>query len=245
MGFPPIVPPLSETTIGFISCPISQEIMRDPVCSPNGDTYERSEIVKWINSKHTCPITRKPLHAKDLVPNKSLKNTIDSYIQSGRLPPFPPPKEETIVQSRWTQVGPTSRSAFANVTTVRLQGNVRLPYNVRLPTIGSSYNAGPLAPVDIPPNPNFDFIPDVSTRLMVSTAYRAVQAMDEWDFIRRYDPDANSGYVSDRNERINAIHSRVDQEYRNGHSGSSMGATMRIIQFIAKNGLNAFVQTYQ
>jgi len=189
--------------------------MRDPVCSPNGDTYERSEIIKWINSKNTCPITRKPLHIKDLVPNKSLKNTIEGYIQSGRLPPFPPLKKETNAQSQWTQVGPTSRSAFANVTTVRLSSNVRFPdINVRLPTIGSSYNAGPLAPVDLPSNPNFGFIPDVSTRLMVSTAYRAVQAMDEWDFIRRYDPDANSGYVSDRIERLDSIQSRIDQEYR-------------------------------
>jgi hypothetical protein len=237
MGLPKIIPPLSEVAIDIISCPISQEIMQDPVCTPSGDTFERSEIVKWINNKHTCPLTRQPLQLKDLIPNKSLKNTIDGYIQSGRLPPFPQKTKESS--------GPTTRSSFVNITTVRLNSNVRIPSNVRLPSIGSSFNAGPLAPVDLPSNPNFDFIPSEHTRYMVSTAYKAVQDMGEWDFIRRYDPNPDLGYISDPNVRINAIESRIDQEYQGGHSGASMGATMRAIQFIAKNGLNAFIQTYQ
>jgi hypothetical protein len=240
MGLPQIVSPLSEKMIGIISCPISQEIMQDPVCTPSGDTYERSEIVKWITSHHTCPFTRHPLQIKDLVPNKSLKNSIEGHIRSGRLPPFPQKTEESSDPSKLTQVSPTTRYVFGNPTTVRIPSNVRLPH-----IQSSSFNTDPLATVDIPPNPNFDFIPCEHTRHMVCTAYKAVHDMDEWDFIRRYNPSVSTGYVSDTNNRINAIQDRIDQEYQGGHSGGSMGGTMRIIQFIAKNGLNAFIQTYQ
>jgi hypothetical protein len=60
-------------------CPITQEIMKDPVITPDGITYERAAIVAWINKNKNCPITRKPLKEEDLIPNYSLKQAIKNH----------------------------------------------------------------------------------------------------------------------------------------------------------------------
>lgn len=240
MSLPPIVAPLSDKMMQNVSCPISQDVMQDPVCTPDGNTYDRGNIVEWINRNHTCPLTRSPLRINDLVPNKSLKGMIDGFIRSGRLPPFPVKKEESTVSINKTNVTAAELLGFVNVTNTRpnVSNTFRLP-----PVAQATFHTGPLSPVDIHSFPNFDFITDIHNRRMVSSAYKVVQNMGEWDFIRRYDPSEDTGYMSDSNERINAIKHSIDEEYQ-GHSGASMGCTMREIQFIAKNGFNAYKQSY-
>lgn len=39
-------------------CPITRELMVDPVTLSTGQTYDRAPITKWINDGHyTCPVT--------------------------------------------------------------------------------------------------------------------------------------------------------------------------------------------
>jgi sacsin len=58
-------------------CPITSELMADPVVDPEGNSYERRAIEEWL-SEHsaTSPVTRAPLTARQLVPNRALKDTI-------------------------------------------------------------------------------------------------------------------------------------------------------------------------
>jgi hypothetical protein len=62
-------------------CPITQEIMQDPVMTKYGHTYERSEIEKWIDKHHNDPLTKKPLEKSDLIPNYAMKNLIEEYLK--------------------------------------------------------------------------------------------------------------------------------------------------------------------
>ena len=62
-------------------CPIGLTIMKDPVITPNGISFERVNIVNWLEKNNYCPITKKPLSVKDLIPNRSLKSAIDNYIK--------------------------------------------------------------------------------------------------------------------------------------------------------------------
>lgn len=82
------LPPLSESAIQNLICPISMEIMRDPVTNRDGYTFEREAITGWLKSKHTCPISRNPMCQADLIPNKSLKKTIMWYRHHKLLPPI-------------------------------------------------------------------------------------------------------------------------------------------------------------
>ena len=59
-------------------CPITGELMKDPVSEPDGHTYERDAIMKWLYKSNTSPLTRNALVESDLKPNISMKKSIES-----------------------------------------------------------------------------------------------------------------------------------------------------------------------
>lgn len=75
-------------------CPISQKIMKDPVSTCDGETYEREQIQKWLGMKQTSPRTnvciaiifgvmtlQVVLSDKTLRPNIPLKRLITKFIE--------------------------------------------------------------------------------------------------------------------------------------------------------------------
>ncbi|PPE01627.1 hypothetical protein GOBAR_DD01344 [Gossypium barbadense] len=65
----------------FFICPISLEIMTDPVTVPTGITYDRESIEKWLFSgKNTaCPVTKQVIADCELTPNHTLRRLIQSW----------------------------------------------------------------------------------------------------------------------------------------------------------------------
>ncbi|KAL1182288.1 hypothetical protein V6Z11_A02G106400 [Gossypium hirsutum] len=64
-------------------CPITLEVMRDPVIIATGQTFERESIQKWFDSNHrTCPKTRERLGHLSLASNHALKNLITQWRQT-------------------------------------------------------------------------------------------------------------------------------------------------------------------
>ncbi|KMS96587.1 hypothetical protein BVRB_8g201570 [Beta vulgaris subsp. vulgaris] len=65
----------------YFKCPISLEIMSDPVILSSGHTFDRTSILKWLDSGHrTCPITKLPLpDPPSLIPNHALRSLISNY----------------------------------------------------------------------------------------------------------------------------------------------------------------------
>ncbi|WOK94907.1 U-box domain-containing protein 12 [Canna indica] len=67
-------------------CPISLELMKDPVIVSTGQTYERSYIQKWIDSGHkTCPKTQQTLSHTTLTPNFILKSLIGQWCDANGI----------------------------------------------------------------------------------------------------------------------------------------------------------------
>ncbi|TVU12932.1 hypothetical protein EJB05_46599, partial [Eragrostis curvula] len=67
-------------------CPISLELMQDPVIVSSGQTYERSCIQKWLDSGHkTCPKTQQPLSHTSLTPNFVLKSLIAQWCEANGI----------------------------------------------------------------------------------------------------------------------------------------------------------------
>jgi Mg-chelatase subunit ChlD len=62
-------------------CPISHQIMKDPVCDKEGNTFDRIFIEEWLQLHGTSPITRTPMTVDDLVPNRVLKDLIEAGVQ--------------------------------------------------------------------------------------------------------------------------------------------------------------------
>ncbi|RCV23276.1 hypothetical protein SETIT_4G286500v2 [Setaria italica] len=67
-------------------CPISLEIMTDPVIIASGRTYERRSIQKWLDAgQRTCPKTQQPLAHLSLAPNFALKNLILQWCEKNKV----------------------------------------------------------------------------------------------------------------------------------------------------------------
>ncbi|XP_019454065.1 PREDICTED: U-box domain-containing protein 13-like isoform X2 [Lupinus angustifolius] len=69
-------------------CPISLELMRDPVIVSTGQTYERSCIDKWLQAGHgTCPKTLQTLTSSVLTPNYVLRSLIAQWCEANGIEP--------------------------------------------------------------------------------------------------------------------------------------------------------------
>ncbi|KAJ6824353.1 U-box domain-containing protein 17-like [Iris pallida] len=61
-------------------CPISLDIMRDPVTVSTGQTYDRPSITQWMEEGHrTCPNSGQTLSHRRLVPNLALRSLISQW----------------------------------------------------------------------------------------------------------------------------------------------------------------------
>ncbi|KAL9358266.1 hypothetical protein Peur_051519 [Populus x canadensis] len=66
-------------------CPLTNQVMSDPVTLENGHTFEREAIEKWFKecresgSKLVCPLTLKELRSTELNPSMALRNTIEEW----------------------------------------------------------------------------------------------------------------------------------------------------------------------
>nr|WPO07351.1 LaPUB22 [Larix kaempferi] len=71
---------VSEIPSYFI-CPISMQIMRDPITVCTGITYDRESMEKWIYScgKNTCPATMQVMPNYDMIPNHTLRRLIQGW----------------------------------------------------------------------------------------------------------------------------------------------------------------------
>ena len=60
-------------------CPITQTLMRDPLVTKEGHSFERGAILEWIYANGTCPLTRRPLSSCQLIPNSALRIKIGKW----------------------------------------------------------------------------------------------------------------------------------------------------------------------
>ncbi|XP_022143575.1 U-box domain-containing protein 3 [Momordica charantia] len=70
----------------YFRCPLSLELMLDPVIVASGQTYDRSSIQKWIDSGLTiCPNTHQTLTHTNLIPNYTVRAMILSWCDENKL----------------------------------------------------------------------------------------------------------------------------------------------------------------
>ena len=79
---------MSQIPKEFI-CPITLNIMKDPVIMSDGQTYEKSAIEKALSISPLSPLTKQPLSMKDAKPNYALKSLIENFLKIGKIPEMP------------------------------------------------------------------------------------------------------------------------------------------------------------
>jgi len=95
---------LEHTPKEFI-CPITEELMKNPVKTVNGYSYEREAIEKWFAMGHfTSPLTGEDLPSTDLVPNQTLKKLIIQYNEESIAPstPFQQVVNMSVIDGKYT-----------------------------------------------------------------------------------------------------------------------------------------------
>ena len=80
----------------YFLCPISLEVMRDPVTLATGITYDRASIERWLftDGHATCPVTRRALAPAemDATPNHTLRRLIQAWCAAHQVERFPTPR---------------------------------------------------------------------------------------------------------------------------------------------------------
>lgn len=66
---------------------------------------------------------------------------------------------------------------------------------------------------------------------MLTSAYNVITRMEKWIYIKEAQP-GDGGYTFTKNEELRNIMNEINNDYM-GHSGASLGWTMRIMQQIA------------
>ena len=114
-------------------CPISLELMCDPVTVSTGQTYDRASIESWVATGNTtCPVTRAPLTDFTLIPNHTLRRLIQDWCVANRsfgverIPTPKQPADPALVRSLLTQASSESNATHSRLTALRrLRGLAR------------------------------------------------------------------------------------------------------------------------
>lgn len=117
----------------YFRCPISLELMRDPVTVCTGQTYDRSSIESWVATGNTtCPVTRVPLSDFTLIPNHTLRRLIQDWCVANRsfgverIPTPKQPAEPAVIRSLINQASSVSMNFNSRLSALkRLRGFAR------------------------------------------------------------------------------------------------------------------------
>jgi len=78
--------PLAAGTFEALRCPISKEVMTDPVVTADGVTYERNAIEQWLRTSRVSPRTGLLLSNVELSPNYALRDFMTHLIDLVEAP---------------------------------------------------------------------------------------------------------------------------------------------------------------
>jgi len=89
--------------------------------------------------------------------------------------------------------------------------------------------------ITYPTNPDWSFAGQDT--YMLSSAYHVIHQNEGWTLLRNFQGES---FMFSRNPRITNLMTKVNNAYGGGHSGSSIGYTMRNMEYIAKNGFDEY-----
>ncbi|KAF8030908.1 hypothetical protein BT93_D0181 [Corymbia citriodora subsp. variegata] len=101
-------------------CPISLDLMQDPVIISTGQTYDRRSISRWMEEGHSnCPKTGQVLAHNRLVPNRALRNLIMQWCTAHGVSHDPPEMIDTSADA-FPAASPSKAALEANKATAKL-----------------------------------------------------------------------------------------------------------------------------
>ncbi|KAI4339052.1 hypothetical protein MLD38_024036 [Melastoma candidum] len=85
--------PAEITVPSHFLCPISLDLMKDPVTLLSGITYDRDSIQRWLEEGNfTCPVTNQVLRSFDQIPNHVIRRMIQDWCMENNQSRIPTPR---------------------------------------------------------------------------------------------------------------------------------------------------------
>jgi hypothetical protein len=94
----------------------------------------------------------------------------------------------------------------------------------------------PPSNITYPSSPNWSFAKEDAP--MLSSAYNVIKKNEAWNILKNFDEES---FMFAKGKDVNNLMNKINDDYDGGHSGGSMGYTMRIMQYIANYGFDTFV----
>ena len=77
-----------EAIIQTITCPITCEVMREPVIGSDNNTYEKDAIIRWLRTNQKSPLTNETMTIDSLRVNPAIRYLCDQYHEGNlNMPP--------------------------------------------------------------------------------------------------------------------------------------------------------------
>ena len=76
--------PIGEELTRELFCPITKELMEEPVIAADGNTYELKAMAQWLNAHNTSPLTNVALDCKTLFLNLAVKRILNKMKESSK-----------------------------------------------------------------------------------------------------------------------------------------------------------------
>ena len=90
-------------------------------------------------------------------------------------------------------------------------------------------------------NGEFEFV-DEWSRPYFQSAHQAISRCELWNWLHNFEPEEDKGFMFTRDvPELKRLNNELQKDPVNGgHSGASYAITMRNMEYIAKNGYDAF-----
>lgn len=72
--------PIESNILQHLKCPITHEIMRQPVVLQDGYTYEKQAITNWLSRNNRSPMTNLPINNFQMIPNLIVSQLIRELV---------------------------------------------------------------------------------------------------------------------------------------------------------------------
>ncbi|KAJ1696561.1 hypothetical protein LUZ63_005073 [Rhynchospora breviuscula] len=126
-----------------LKCPISLQLMYDPVVISSGQTFDRVCIEKWFQAGYTtCPKTREYLAHINLTPNSCVKSLIANWCKQNGVPvPSNPPDSPDITpfQHAFSELGAAVSVSDHEIVNIEEEEDVVRKYQRWMETLTGSY----------------------------------------------------------------------------------------------------------
>ncbi|KAJ4756434.1 U-box domain-containing family protein [Rhynchospora pubera] len=126
-----------------LKCPISVQLMYDPVVISSGQTFERVCIEKWFQAGYTtCPKTREHLKHRNLTPNSCVKNLIANWCKQNGVPVSSNPPDSpdiTPFEHAISELGAVVSFSGKEIVSIEEEEEVGHKYERWMETLTGSY----------------------------------------------------------------------------------------------------------